>query len=654
MNNRSSARLRYAGLRIYTAIAWSFCILFYASVYWKKNTLWIALAIGLALGLGYGRIPRRTAGILTGVGTAGVFVAAAVLALVTVGGGQYDTVWGSYIQSVYEAPDKVMVIVAHEDDDLNLGAGVIDSYREAGTQVKVVFFTNGDYRFKNAYRQKEAIRSQKSLGVPEGDVIFMGYGDRYRTEYGHLYNAPEQEIVTSHAGYTSTYGLKDHPEYRRAVSGVSSDYTRANAVNDMKELLDRERPDVIYCVDQDSNPDHRATGLFFEEALGLLLSEGTDYRPEVYKGFAYSTAWSAREDYYGENVPSTVLRYKDGRMDETNCYLWENRLRLPVRSGDLAYTVRASGLWPAFRAYGSQKAILHMTKVINSDKVYWRRRTDSVLYSAAFGSDNGGDTAVLHDFKLVDSVNVEEKKHRPYDNVWACRKGDRVTVRLAQPSQLEEIVLYDNPSMEDNVISARITMDNGKSVICGPLEPGGAGTSVRISDSPETEGISGFTVEILETEGENAGLSEIEAYETEAEVPQFIKLTDSVGNFLYTYTPSGEETICLKLYGSSEKLEVLAADPEENFVVTVDGVPLELRDGGYLLDCPEKKITVRAQLISDPTVYDEIVVKPYSSVRAFTAPCLRALDTMVCGFETYLRYYMAHGENLLLRMLSSF
>ena len=647
MNQQSSARLRYAGLRIYTAMAWCFCILFYASIYWKKKTLWIALAFGLALGFGYRRIPRRAARILTAVGSAGVLVSMVILALVTVGGGQYDTVQGSYVQSVYQAPDKVMVIVAHEDDDLNLAAGVIDSYREAGTQVKVVFFTNGDYRFKNAYRQKEALRSQKSLGVPEEDVIFMGYGDRYRTEYGHLYNAPEDELITSHAGYTHTYGLKSHPEYRQSVSGVSSDYIRANAVKDMKELLDRERPDVIYCVDQDSNPDHRATGLFFEEALGNMLCEGTDYHPQVYKGFAYSTAWSAREDYYGENVPSTVLRYKDGRMDETNCYLWEDRVRLPVRAADLAYTVRASGLWPAFRAYGSQKAVLHMAKVINSDKVYWQRRTDSVLYTASFTSDNGGNTEVLNDFKLVDSDNVEEKTHRPYDGVWKARKGDALTVRLKQPKKVNEIVLYDNASMEDNVDSVRITLDSGEVVMCGPLEPGGAATRVKLSDTVRT---LGFTVEILEAGGENAGLSELEAYENEAEVPQYIKLTDEAGNFVYTYTPAEKGPIRLKLYGSSPKLDQLCAEPVESFIVTADGVSLKAEGSEYVLPCPDKKITVRAQLISDPTVYDEIVVKPYSSVRVLLAPCVHPLDTMVCGFETYVRYYIAHGENLLLRM----
>lgn len=97
-------------------------------------------------------------------------------------------------------------------------------------------------------------------------------------------------------------------------------------------------------------------------------------------------------------------------------------------------------------------------------------------------------------------------------------------------------------------------------------------------------------------------------------------------------------------------MAALAATPGEHFTVTADGVPLEAEGDSYLLPCPDKKITVRAQLFSDPTVYDEIVVKPYSALRAFVLPYLRPLDSLVCGFETYVRYYLAHGENLWLRI----
>ncbi|MDO4276939.1 MAG: PIG-L family deacetylase [Eubacteriales bacterium] len=648
MNHKSAVRHGRVWLVLFSALSWGFCILFYASVFWKKETIWMAGGTVVVLGYACTRGSRFFRNIIAGLGGAGLAGACAVTLLVSVGGGQYEPVEGSYVQSVYRAPEKVMVIVPHEDDDLNVAGGVIDSYRAAGTEVKVVFFSNGDYRFKNAYRQLEALRSEKALGVPGEDVIFMGYGDQYKTPYGHLYNAPDHEPVASHAGYKKTYGLKSHPEYRKSVSGSSAAYTRADAVNDMMELLDSQRPDVIYCVDFDSNPDHRATGLLFEEVMGNLLRSGGDYHPVVYKGFAYSTAWSAREDYYGLNVPSTVLRYKDGRMKETNYYIWEDRFRLPVRPQDLAYTCRASALWPAYRAYGSQKAILHMDSVVNGDKVFWRRRTDSVLYTASFSSGAKGDTSFLNDFKLADSGDVADRGHRPFDGIWKAGKGDVLKVKLEKPAVVSQIRLYDNPSPEHNILQACITLDNGKQMLTGPLEPKGAASETVL---PSPVKISGFTVEILETEGGDAGLCELEAYCGAPEIPAFIKLTDGEENFVYTYTPGDEKDIRLKLYGSTPELERLITDAAVNFTVTAEGETLKHDGKEFLLPCPHEKVTVRAQLDSDPSIYDEIVVKPYSALRAAWVPCLRPLDTMVCAFSTYTRYYLAHAENAFLRLL---
>lgn len=650
MNHKFAVRHGRGVLILFAALSWAFCILFYLSVFWKKQTIWIAGGILVVLLYACRRLPWIFTCIMCAMGGLGLVGGLFITLLVTVGGGQYEPVEGSYVESVYSAPEKVMVIVPHEDDDLNVAGGVIDSYRAEGTTVKVVFFSNGDYRFKNAYRQIEALRSEKALGVPEEDVIFMGYGDQYKTPYGHLYNAPENQVVTSHAGYTSTYGLKSHPEYRKAVSGSSAAYTRCDAVSDMKGLLASQRPDVIYCVDFDSNPDHRAVGLIFEEAMGKLLCSGADYHPVVYKGFAYSTAWSAREDYHGLNVLSTVLRYKDGRMKETNCYRWEDRIRLPVRPQDLAYTCRASALWPAYRAYASQKAILHMDSVVNGDKVFWQRRTDSLLYTASFSSEAKGQTELLNDFKLADSQDVAERSHRPFDSTWTAKKGDVLKVKLDKPSVVSSIVLYDNPSPENNILQARVTLDSGEERLTGPLDAKGGACEVRF---PEPVKVYDFTVEILGTEGEEAGLCELEAYSDSGmqEVPAYIKLTDTGGNFLYTYTPGEKSDIRLKLYGSTLELKTLMAQPEDNFTVTAEGKPLKCEGDEFLLSCPDRKTTVRAQLNSDPSVYDEIAVKPYSVLRAAWVPCLRPLDSMVCAFSTYTRYYLSHGENFFLRLL---
>lgn len=631
----------------FIALSGGFSVLFYGSLWLEKRTLWFALgycALLLLLCRLLPRLFRRLAALLHGLCLVG---AAAIFLAVTLGGGRYRS-QGSWEQAVYSAPQKVMFVVPHQDDDLNLGAGVIDSYRAAGTQVKVVFLSNGDADFKDGYRLKEALRCQKALGVPAEDVIFLGYGDQYTSPYGHIYNAPGDELVPSDAGYTHTYGLKSHPEYRTSVSGGWSDYTYNNVVWDLQELLGTELPDVIYCIDQDFHPDHRGTSLIFETALGNLLGSGANYHPAVYKGFGYSTSWMAENDYYASTLPSTLLPYEDGRMEETETYLWADRLRLPLRPADLAHTRRASALYPAFASYGSQKAVQRLGRVVNGDKVFWARRTDSLLYTAQLSAQNTDGLWRLIDFKLADSQHISQRDHRPFDGVWVPAAGDLLQVTLPETSVVQELVLYDNPSPEDNILEARITLESGRQLLTGPLDPGGAPTHVAL---PAPEELGSFTVEFLKTEGQQAGLCELEAYAAPEQQPAFIKATDPDGNFLYTYTPESSESISFKIYTSTPELQDLAQDLAANFTATVEGGELAVQSGAFVLPCPKTETTVRFTLKQDPSVWDEITVKPYSGMQQAILPLLQKLDTLYCSFSSWTRYHWAFGEHALLKAL---
>lgn len=633
---------------LFAALAGGFCVLFYGSLWLEKRTVWFALgycALLLPLCRFLPRCFTRFAAALHGLGLLG---AAAVFCVLVLGGSRYAATQGSWEQSVYAAPEKVMFVVPHQDDDLNLGAGVIDAYRAAGTDVKVVFLSNGDADFKDAYRLREALRCQKALGVEGENVIFLGYGDQYTSPYGHIYNAPSGELVPSDAGYTHTYGLKRHPEYRTSVSGGWSNYTYDNVVWDMQELLGTELPDVIYCIDQDFHADHKGTSLIFETALGNLLGSGADYHPMVYKGFGYSSSWMAEDDYYAANLASTLQPYESGRMEETNTYLWADRLRLPLRPADLAHTRRASALYPAFASYGSQKAVQRMGRVVNGDKVFWPRRTDSLLYTAQLSAQTPDGLWRLNDFKLADSERVADRQRRPFDGVWVPAPGDVLQVQLAAPAALQELVLYDNPSLEDNVLQARITLETGEQLLTGPLEPGGAPTRIAL---PSPAALNGFTLELVETEGARAGLCELEAYALPAQGPAFIKATDAQGNFVYTYTPEGPGDILLGAYGSTEALAVLTEDLAANLTATVDGKALEVKNGFFVLPCPDTAVTVRLALKSDSTVWDEVVVKPYSAAKQAFLPLLRQLDTLYCSFSYWTRYHWAFGEHALLKLL---
>jgi hypothetical protein len=128
----------------------------------------------------------------------------------------------------------VMVIVPHQDDEANILGGVLEEFRDYGSTVRVVFSTNGDSEGIPFVRMQEAIRYCAYTGIPEENVIFLGYGDRWDNDLGyHLYNAPSSEAVTlSKYGTTQTYGMEGHPAYREGNA-----YTAANFLDDLQSVI---------------------------------------------------------------------------------------------------------------------------------------------------------------------------------------------------------------------------------------------------------------------------------------------------------------------------------------------------------------------------------------------------------------------------------
>ena len=115
---------------------------------------------------------------------------------------------------------KVMVLVPHEDDEINLAGGVIEEYLKHGSEVYIVFSTNGDGDERHDMsklgnvRIGEAIKALSVLGVPEKNIVFLGYGDGWDKSGAHIYNAPANETLRSRAGRL----CRPHPfPYRKSA-----------------------------------------------------------------------------------------------------------------------------------------------------------------------------------------------------------------------------------------------------------------------------------------------------------------------------------------------------------------------------------------------------------------------------------------------------
>lgn len=554
--------------------------------------LFLAAAAALSLWRGFTRKGRRI--VFLSIAGAAVLSALALFAA-----------WSAAApKTAYEAPEtepkaifsekRVLAVVPHEDDDLNLLSGVTGQFTDAGSEVYVVFVSTGDAAGLGEKRVYEAINALSLDGVPKENIIFLGYGDSIPDDGIHIYNAVPNAVTPSLSGRTETHAAPNHEAYREGTP-----YTHENLLGDLRSVIEEIRADVIFCVDYDENIDHRAVSMFFDEALGEILTAAPDYDPLVLKGFTYSTAFHAPADFYDSvNLLSTVN--PDGERMENGVYRWDARVRLPMDGRALSRSITECRSFAVSREYESQMLWRIAPRIINGDKVFWQRCTGSLLYGAAVRVSSGSG-AELTDFRLLHSEDLAGRE-LPYGAVWTPENGD--TAREAEFSfpaaDVAEVRLYDNPSPEDNVLAAEIVFPSGNRYAVGALDP--AGTLVPV-DEPDCEG---FTVRLLETEGEHAGLTEAEAYSGAHDVmPPLIKLTDGDGNFVYDYRLSrGETEAVLSLYALS------ASDDLTGYTVTCEGegCAAAVRDGALSVTCPRGKSCTVTVTDETGTLSDSVYV----------------------------------------------
>ena len=510
-------------------------------------------------------------------------IVAVLLVLLLLIGGFAGSVWVAFSRSAAFADadqgkadifagKKVMVIVPHEDDELNLFGGLFEEYLKYGSNVKVVFVTNGDLYLPRETRIREAINALSEVGVTEDNIVFLGYGDGYL--YKHLYNAYDGERLISEAGFMETHGADFHPAFIE-----EHPFTRENYIEDIKACILQEKPDVIFCNDYDSHTDHQAVSLAFEEAMGSILREGVGYQPVVYKGYAYSTAFYAPEDFYSDpNLLSTKNPYAGDRTED-GVYLWSERVRLPVSARSLSRSLYQCSVYRAAKEHESQNAKAHACSVISGDKVFWQRRTDSLCYTAEI-TVSSGEATKLNDFKLLDNRDLWSWAP-PIDGVWIPEKEDaqrQVSVSFPKETTVASLRLYGNPSEEHSVKNARILLSDGTELDTGAIRS--EGTEIFFEQPKK---ITGFTVTLLETEDNSAGLTEIEAYGNKKDEISFLKLMTEEGNFVYDYDVGTDGMAVFALYTGG-----MHTVPENcDLHCDNDRCSIAVKDGKILVVCPK-------------------------------------------------------------------
>lgn len=69
---------------------------------------------------------------------------------------------------------KVLLIVPHQDDEINVLGGIFEEFIKYGSTVHIVYaITNGTIQ---GFRYTEALNLCKHIGIPDSNVTFLGYG----------------------------------------------------------------------------------------------------------------------------------------------------------------------------------------------------------------------------------------------------------------------------------------------------------------------------------------------------------------------------------------------------------------------------------------------------------------------------------------------
>ena len=451
---------------------------------------------------------------------------------------------------------RVLILAPHPDDEINIAGNMILTLAAAKAEIFVAYSTNGDFENPAEVRAKEAVDALKILGVPKDKIIFLGYGDTYNGN-PHIFNA--KTPITSPAGHVETYAAEGFIDYAKKTFGRHSHYTRKNFKRDLKSLLLELRANIIFCVDFDSHPDHRTLSILFEEVLGEILSERNDYRPEVYKKFAYSTAFTAAPDFYAPNLLPTLKpklgetdTYDFDFIDRAN-YVWKNRVRFPVMNSQPL--LKDNPIAEAIFAHKSQRNEWNALRILNSDEIFFERRTDSQTFCAKVVA-TCGDAAKVKDFKIIDTTDVDESPAQIKNNLW---RGDKIFFEWNEAIQVQRIVIYGNPlddkpakislrlELANNfavIDKARISLDNIKN-FSAQLPSRGRALTI------DTEKIFVKRAEISAGDEKNLELAEVEFFanaEPLKKIEPFIKLTIN-DNFFYRYAvPYEVEKISVGLY----------------------------------------------------------------------------------------------------------
>ena len=420
---------------------------------------------------------------------------------------------------------SVMFIVPHEDDEINMAGATIYGAIQEGLDVYVVFLTNGDYEYTFDVRRNETYQMAKEIGLPQENIIFLGFGDFI----GHEIIQNKSGIINSHANHDKTYGL----DFASLVMNEAQPYSWSGIIQSLIDVILHFEPDTIIATDYDTHVDHRLCTLTVANAIEWIIKY-TDFRPQFFNGFAYATGYETVDDYFDNNLLSTVINKRALPSNEFSTgnptLSWTHRLRIPVPCDCREGSLVTNPIFKAMAAHMSQEGYKRGARLINGDQVFWRRRTDNLALHADI-TVSSGEASYLNDFLRFNIANVKLNSYNPEDYIWIPTIDDmerKVHIAFNKTTVLQVIQLFGNVHNTYNYCSIRIEMSNGKQILLKEIAYMGQGISYVFDEPVSLEWID------IYIDKQCLGLSEIELYSNNNDIYDYCHILAD-NQFMYDW-----------------------------------------------------------------------------------------------------------------------
>lgn len=505
--------------------------------------------------------------------------------------------------------DTVMVIVPHEDDEINVAGATIYGAVKEGLQIILVYVTNGDFQYKADIRYKEVKRMASIMSLPMENIHFLGFPDNSGKEL----LVTRDKVFINHAGFSETHGSYGIIDYPTQYMGGPLSYTYNNLVLAIKDIIGRFKPSTIIAIDEDVHVDHQLTSIAVEESICKVVKENSNYTPKVLKSFAYDTDFESINDYYAMHLQSTVQNrawiVADFLSTNNPMLLWEDRIRIPVPPDCRSLSLVGNPMFRALGAHMSQSSYKHGPKLINGDQIFWQRRTDNLVLHATVTATSG-NISKINDFLRYDSYDVTKKIANPEDYTWIPDDTDQestVTIRFDEPTEIKYINWFENVWFSNDIGQAlqgtTIKTSTGLEINIPPYYyphfEAFPYIKKYVFEQPITIDWISFTV--MKPKGVMAGISEIEIYPPNNQFPTYCHIVCNE-QFAYDWVVyPGERLPSISVYCDSVM-------DNKDFTFSIDGKNIDYKLMTEILPTliKNKSIIIR---YGNYQIYHEIVLK---------------------------------------------